>query len=407
MPEDMLPEPEEAAGGLDPLVASGAVSHALRVTGLEEQQETSFLRAACEYLTGSIYRSAPFEYHVALGEDADAGFLDELSAKFEGADVTLEPVAEAVDANDTTGALLNHALSAGALEFESSGDSGKAAAVVTAEYAVSVASMTAERLVAVTLAEQENQILPRLEAFEERFAALEAAVGEAKPVDISEDLTKVLGALEDHAQRLDSNLTQDRLDTLISAVSTLAETSDGAALERLATAIETLQQSVAANARPDPVLLDPYFEQLHRQSLALMKTLDGLSGSGVELGSAPQQVSSFTTMAEAAAGEGALSAAEKLESLSEISSGLSALTHRIMVIAGLPADAAKPVFFSDADIQELAAEALRDQAGDIKLVDPEVELEEAALDQEVETLLQSSRDADAEDEAEEPQLKQA
>lgn len=332
MPNDM----SQNTASIAPLIASGAVNHSLKASDLPADQEARFLRAICEQVSGSIYRSGPFDYLFAVGADeADLPqlLLETLGTRFEGVGIDIASLSvDAPPQENTSSKLYDDALRSGALEFEGSNDAGKAAAIVTTDFAVSVAEVTANRLASLALKEQENQLLQRFEALEARFAELTQTVEETSPLNITEDLNRLIQAIEAHSERLNGNLTQDRLDTLISLVTPnekSAQKLDPDALERLASAIELLQDNLAQPAQPDTGLLDLYFEQLLRQSQMLAQTITNLAASEIDIGTTAQQLSSFQSMAEAGSQTATLTPKEKIENLGEISSGLSSITHRI------------------------------------------------------------------------------
>lgn len=342
MPNDLA----SGQGSVEPLIASGAVSHTLETTGLEEAQETAFLKAVCEVVPGSIYRADPFKYFFQADEDGsgEADTLLEtlrntLEERFSEAQTLIESLSpvEATDAQTTASQNLNASVRSGALTYMQSGDSDVANAIVMSDFAVRVAQQTAEGLANIALEQQETAILDRLAEFETRFQEMEERISGNQQLDIREELSAMSQALENHAERLESNLTQDRLDTLIALVMSSQNEPDaqGAAPtnERLTIAVETLLEAMQTSPAPDATLLDPYFEQLQRQCDSLANVVDALTKAGNETGTIGSQVTALKDMASSAAEEGALTAAEKIESLGDISSGVSSLTHRVATAA--------------------------------------------------------------------------
>ncbi len=336
MPND-APSVKES---IQALIDAGSVSHRLKVDALDAETETKFLRAVCELVTGSIYRSEPFDYYIQVGEngsDLCDQLLSHLAENFEGAEISLTQAPEAEEpVEDSPTEKFDASLNAGAIMFAQSNDPEKASAVVSAEFANQIAKSTADKMAKAAIEVQDNAIIPRLDAIEMRFEALEAAVAQSGPGEIEGQLDQLSKSLELHAERLEGNLTQDRLDTLISLVSASGKNEPETAIsnERLATAIETLLQTMQETLQPEPALMDPYFKQLQLQSEGLIKAITKMEQAEADVASLSAQLSVFRTMAEAAPKEGSLSAAEKMETLEEISSGLSGLMNRILGMVG-------------------------------------------------------------------------
>jgi len=260
-----------------------------------------------------------------------------LEEKFETAEVELSetPVVETPQ-EDSPAQNLDTSLKAGAIMFAQSNDPEMASAVVSAEFANLIAKSTAERMAQTAIEAQDNAIIPRLDAIEMRFEALEAVLTQSGNAEIETQLDHLSKSLESHVERLEGNLTQDRLDTLISLVSASGNNEPETAMsnERLATAIETLLQTMQETLQPEPALMDPYFKQLQLQSEGLIKAISKLEQAEADVASLSAQLSVFRTMAEAAPKENTLSPAEKMETLEEISSGLSSLMTRILDMVG-------------------------------------------------------------------------
>jgi len=237
MPND-APSVKES---IQALIDAGSVSHRLKVDALDAETETKFLRAVCELVTGSIYRSEPFDYYIQVGEngsDLCDQLLSHLAENFEGAEISLTQAPEAEEpVEDSPTEKFDASLNAGAIMFAQSNDPEKASAVVSAEFANQIAKSTADKMAKAAIEVQDNAIIPRLDAIEMRFEALEAAVAQSGPGEIEGQLDQLSKSLELHAERLEGNLTQDRLDTLISLVSASGKNEPETAIsnERLAT----------------------------------------------------------------------------------------------------------------------------------------------------------------------------